>query len=110
MKCCACKSENLFGIVRAELTLPMTKKAGNVVVAGTAVTQKMVEEWWTEDGDKTRMIRGPVICLDCCESMTYFKELTPALRQVSYEEALRYGYDHYAADSARGKSEEEEQS
>lgn len=112
MKCCSCKSENLFGNVRPDFLLPLAKKGGNVLTAGFITTQKVVEGWWLNHPgtEKERMILGPIICADCATEMTYFKKLIPALRQVEYAEALQYGYEHYSTGSSSEKSSDEEQS
>ena len=105
MRCSSCKSENLMGHVQAQIMLPLAKKGGNVVTAGHTVTQKTVEEWWQKDvsSGKERSMLGPVFCVDCGTEHTYFKGLANSLRAVSYETALKNGYDHYAG-SAAGKA------
>lgn len=109
MRCNNCKSENLFGDINVRILLPLAKKGGNILTAGYVVTQKMVMAWWLEEGGADRLMLGPILCADCTEEHTYFKGLTPALRRVPYAEAVRYGYDHYAASKPPegGDAEEE---
>lgn len=106
MRCTNCKSENLFGDINIRILLPMAKKGGNILTAGYVVTQKMVMAWWLEENGAEKQILGPVLCADCGEEHTYFKGLTPALRRVLHADAVRYGYDHYAASSTAGDAEE----
>lgn len=107
MKCISCKSENLFGNVKADILLPLAKKGGNVITAGSVVTQKMVESWWLQRGEVDQLILGPIFCSDCSAEHTYFKGLTPALRLVEYREAMQYGYNHYATGTA-AKAEDDD--
>lgn len=106
MKCVKCKAEELYGKVSVALMLPLSKKGGNIVVAGHTITQKMQEEYWLLRDGVEQQILGPVFCMACGEEHTYFKGLQPSLRAVPYDEAMQYGYDHYAA-SAAPKVEDE---
>lgn len=110
MRCVKCKSEELYGEVIPHIMLPLMKKGGNVVTAGYSVTQKMVSEWWLNEDNKERLMLGPIVCGECTEEHTYFKKLSPALRAVSYADALKFGYNHFAAaPSTVGEPEAEEE-
>jgi len=108
MHCTSCKSENLLATIKADIMLPLAQKGGNVITAGYTVTQKTVEGWWrrTLSGEE-RSILGPIHCVECGLEHTYFKGLPPALRAVPYEEAMKHGYDHYAASNAKAPPNEE---
>ena len=105
MRCMNCNSTELLGHVQASLAVPLAQKGGSINTKGLVVKQTDVKEWWDGTADDPRLIRGPIICADCCEEHVYLKGLKPPLRKISYQEALQLGYDHFAADSEKGDEE-----
>lgn len=112
MYCIDCKSEKLLCHVQANVVVPLSQRGGTINLKGFVVKQTDVKAWWDKENgleaNPDRMIRGPIICADCCAEHVYLKGLQPSLRKITYAEALALGYDHFAATSEAGSDEAEE--
>lgn len=107
MKCLECGSPELYAHVQASLALPILHKGGGVNTKGFVVKQTDVKEWWCGTDDSPKLIRGPIVCVDCLTDHVYLKGLKPALRKMTYQEAMDIGYETLAASSEKGDEEEE---
>jgi hypothetical protein len=109
MKCLntSCNSSNLLAHVQASIAIPLAQKGGSIKLSGVVIKQTDVKEWWDGKDESPTMIRGPIICADCCEEHVYLKGLKPALRKMTYAEAVQTGYDQLAASSEKGDDTEE---
>jgi hypothetical protein len=101
----SCNSTHLLAHVQASVAVPLAQRGGSIKLAGFSVKQSDVKEWWDGTDDEPKLIRGPILCADCLEEHVYLKGLKPALRKMTYMEAVQLGYDHFAATSEKGDEE-----
>jgi hypothetical protein len=97
MKCLACGSEQLHAVVTLTRLIPMADRNGTVKIGGMKIGQADMKQEWdqidTPGGLVERMIRGPILCVDCESRHYYVVKSKNPLRLGSYEEALARGYD-----------------
>ena len=99
MKCLACKSEALFGVLTLQKALPLAAKGGSVKVGGHNVTQIDLKNAWDKDvtGDD-KLIRGPIQCAECGAAHYYVAKSKNSLRLGDYAEAVETGYEALVAE------------
>lgn len=84
MKCIECGSEQLYGVVRVEVWLPMAAKGGSVKVSGAKVTQIDIKNEWDRASDgSTNPVKEPIVCAACDTIHRYTVGKTPALSLVT---------------------------
>jgi len=101
-----CNSTDLYAHVQASVAIPLTQRGGSVNLKGFVVKQSDVKDWWDLENGQPRLIRGPIICANCGAEHVYLKGLSPALRLMSYADAVELGYDHFAATSEASSDDE----
>jgi hypothetical protein len=100
LRCLKCQQESLAGILTIQRVIPMAQKGGSLAMAGEKVTQAEMKKLWDLDhtGEETRVIRGPILCLECETHHYYICGAVPALRLGAYADAMVEGVEALLAE------------
>lgn len=96
MECPSCKArDEIQAIFSVRVVAPLAKKGGSIKTAGVKVTQIDIKDAWNKDpiSEEERMIRGPLICMNCDAELVYVVKSDNPLREMTLDEAEEAGYD-----------------
>jgi hypothetical protein len=113
MKCLNCGG-TLYGVTPIVKLIPLADRGGSIKIGGLKVGQVDATESWNnsnegwewisrtitdspvpvsdKDDDGTKLLRGPIYCLDCMSEHYYVTKSAKPLRLGSYFKACERGY------------------